>query len=74
MNENNIKHYSRNKSLGAVFAERFNRTIRDLLKRIVFLKRDGNWLGVLSTITKQFNNRIHSSTKLTPNSSFFKKE
>ena len=33
---NNIKHYSRNTYLGAVFAERFNRTIRDLLKRPVF--------------------------------------
>ena len=31
-NKNNIKLYSRNSSYGAVFAERFNRTIRDLLK------------------------------------------
>ena len=38
-NNNNIKHYSRNTS---VLAERFNRTIRDLLKRLVFLKRYGN--------------------------------
>ena len=29
--KNNIKLYSRNSSYGAVFAERFNRTIRDLL-------------------------------------------
>ena len=29
LNKNNIKHYSRNTDLGAVFAERFNRTIRD---------------------------------------------
>ena len=28
LNKNNNKHYSRNTSLGAVFAERFNRTIR----------------------------------------------
>ena len=27
LNKNNIKHYSRNSSYGAVFAERFNRTI-----------------------------------------------
>ena len=31
LNKNNIKLYSRNSSYGAVFAERFNRTIRDLL-------------------------------------------
>ena len=66
LNKNNIKIYSRNTSLGAVFAERFNRTIRDLFKKIVFERGDANWIDVLSTITKQYNNRVHSSTKLTP--------
>ena len=66
LNKNNIKIYSRNSSYGAVFAERFNRTIRDLLKRPVFEKGDGKWIDKLPTITKQYNNRIHSSTKLTP--------
>ena len=65
LNKNNIKLYSRNSSYGAVFAERFNRTIRDLLKRPVFEKSDGNWIDVLPKITKQYNTRIHSSTKLT---------
>ena len=64
--ENNIKLYSRNSSYGAVFAERFNRTIRDLLKRVVFEKCDTNWTDLLPAITKQYNNRVHSSTKLTP--------
>ena len=39
LNKNNIKLYSRNSSYGAVFAERFNLTIRNLLKRPVFEKR-----------------------------------
>ena len=73
LNKNNIKLYSRNSSYGAVFAERFNRTIRDLLKRLVFEKVDGNWIDVLPTITKQYNNRIHSSTKLTPIQASLKK-
>ena len=73
LNKNNIKLYSRNSSLGAVFAERFNRTIRDLLKRPVFEKGDGNSIDVLQTITKQYNNRIHSSTKLTPKDASLKK-
>ena len=42
LNKNNIKLYSRNSSFGSVFAERFNRTIRDLLERPVFEKGDGN--------------------------------
>ena len=66
LKKNNIKIYSRNSSYGAVFAERFNRTIRDLLKKPVFEKGDGNWIDILATITKQCNNRIHSATKLTP--------
>ena len=73
LNENNIKLYSRNSSNGAVFAERFNRTIRDLLKKIVFEKSDANWIDVLPTITKQYNNRKQSSTKLTPIQASLKK-
>ena len=66
LNKNNIRIYSRETSVGAVFAERFNRTIRDLLKRPVFEKDDGNWIDVLATVTNPYNNRTHSSTKLTP--------
>ena len=73
LNKNNIKLYSRNTSLGAVFAERFNRTIRDLLKRPVFEKGDGKWIDILPTITKQYNNRIHTSTKLSPKDASLKK-
>ena len=73
LNKNVIKLYSRNSSYGAVFAERFNLTIRNLLKRPVFEKGDGNWIDVLPTITKQYNNRIHSSTKLTPIQASLKK-
>ena len=73
LNKNNIRLYSRNSSYGAVFAERFNRTIRDLLKKIVFEQGDAKWIDVLPTITKQSNNRIHSSTKLTPIQASLKK-
>ena len=73
LNENDIRLYSRNTSLGAVSAERFNRTIRDLLKKIVFERDDANRIDVLPTITKQYNNRIHSSTKLSPKDASLKK-
>ena len=73
LNKNNIKLYSRNSSYGAVFAERFNRTIRDLLKKIVFENGDANWIDVLPTITKQYNNKVHSSTKLSPKDASLKK-
>ena len=66
LNKNSIKLYSRKSSYGAVFAKRFNRTIRDLLKKIVFEQGDAKWIDVLPVITKQYNNKVHSSTKLTP--------
>ena len=73
LNKNNIKLYSRNSSYGAVFAERFNRTIRDLLKKVVFQQGDAKWIDVLPTITKQYNNRRHTSTKLSPIEASLKK-
>ena len=66
LNQNKIKIFSRNSSFSGVFAESFNRTFRDLLERSVFEKDHGNWIDVLQTITKQYNKRIKSSTKLTP--------
>ena len=66
LNTKKIKKYFRTTALGAVFAERFNRTIRDLLKRPVFEKGDGKWNDIFPVITKQNKNGVHSSTKLTP--------
>ena len=51
----------------------FNRTIRDLLKKMVFEQGDANWIDILPTITKQYNNRIHSSTKLSPKNASLEK-
>ena len=73
LNTKKIKRYSRNTALRAVFAERFNRTIRDLLKKLVFEKGDGNWIDILQTITKQYNNRRHTSTKFSPIEASLKK-
>ena len=73
LNKNNIKLYSRNSSYGVVFAERYNLTIKDLLRRPVFQRGDAKWIDVPPTITKQYNKRIHSSTKLTPIQASLKK-
>ena len=74
LNRSNINIYSRKTSLGAVFAERLNRPVRDLLKRHIFERNDGDWIDVLPTITKQYINRVHPSTKLTPIQGSLKKE
>ena len=66
LNKNKIKRYSRNTDKGAVFAERFNRTIRNLLKKPVFEKGNADWLSELPSVIKQYNNTIHSSIKMAP--------
>ena len=48
LNNNETKHYFRNTFSGAVSAERFNRTIRDLLENPVFEMGDINWIDSLS--------------------------
>ena len=62
----NIKRCSRNTALGAVYAELFNRTIRNLIKKPVFEKGNGDWLSELTSVIKKYNNTLHHSTKLTP--------
>ena len=63
---NNIKRYSRYTDKGAVFAERFNRTIRNLLKKPVFEKGKASWINELPSVIKQYNNTSHHSTKMKP--------
>ena len=67
LKKNNIRRYSRYTDKGAVFAEQFNRTVRNLLKKPVFLAGNADWLGELPSVIKQYNNTIHHSIKMTPN-------
>ena len=67
LNNHNNKRFSRNTALGEVFAERFNRTLRNLLKKPVFLAGNADWLSELPPVIKQYNNTIHHSIKMTPN-------
>ena len=62
----NIHHYSRYTDKGPSIAERVIRTIRNLLKKPVFLAANADWVSELSSITKQYNNTIHHSIKMTP--------
>ena len=62
----NIHHYSRFTDKGPSIAERVIRTIRNLLKKPVFLKGKADWLSELPSVVKQYNNTIHSSTKMKP--------
>ena len=63
----NIQHYSRFTDKGPSIAERVIRTVRNLLKKPVFLAGNADWISELSSVTKQYNNTIHHSIKMTPN-------
>ena len=66
LNNNNIKRYSRYTDKGAVIAERFNRTIRNLIKKSVFEKGRADWLSELPSVIKKYNNTVHHSIKMKP--------
>ena len=63
----NIQHYSRFTDKGPCIAERVIRSIMNLLKKPVFLAGNANWISELQSVTKQYNNTIHHSIKMTPN-------
>ena len=67
LDANKIERCSRNTALGAVFAERLNRTIRNLFKKSNFSAGIADWLSELPSVIKKYNNSTHSSTKKTPN-------
>ena len=50
----NIQHYSRFTDKGPSIAERVIRTVRNLLKKPVFLAGNANWLTELPSVTKQY--------------------
>ena len=61
-----IQHYSRITDKGPSIAERVIRTVRNLLKKPVFLAGKADWLSELPSVVKQYNITIHSSSKMTP--------
>ena len=68
----NIQHYSRFTDKDFSIAERLFRTKMILIMKPVFLKRNADWLKEISSVIKQYNNTIHSSTKMTPIQAFKK--
>ena len=66
LKEQNIQIYSTNSDLKAVFVERFNRTLQDLIKESMYNEGKGNWLNRFNNALDKYNNRVHGTTKFTP--------
>ena len=70
----NIYHYSRFTDKGPSKAERVIRTIKNLLKKPIFLVGNADWISELPSVIKQYNNTIHHSIKKTPLEASLKKK
>ena len=66
LKQNEIQIYSTDSDLKAVFVERFNRTLLDLIKEPRYIEGKGNWLNHLSKALDKYNNRVHTTTRMTP--------
>ena len=67
LNTKNFHHYSRFTGKGASIAETVIRTVRNLLKKPIFLAGNADWLSELTSVIKQYNNTTHHSIKMSPN-------
>ena len=66
LNQNEIQIYSTHSDLNAVFAERFNRTLLDLIKKPMYIEGKACWLNHIDAAMEKYNNRVHGTTKMTP--------
>ena len=66
LKQNEIQIYSTNSDLKAVFVERFNRTLLDLIKEPMYIEGKGSWLNYLDTAMEKHNNHVHTTTRMTP--------
>ena len=64
--EQNIQIYSTNSDLKAVLVERFKRTLSDLIKEPMYIEGKACWLNELDSALEKYNNRVHSTPKMTP--------
>ena len=66
LKQNEIQIYSTNSDLKAVFVERFNRTLLDLIKKPMYIECKACWLNHLDAAMEKYNIRVHGTTKMTP--------
>lgn len=72
--ENNIDMYHTYSGLKSVFAERFNRTLRDLIFEYLNNNDTKQYIDELDDIVDKYNNTYHSSIKETPYNIYIKGE
>ena len=64
--DNNVKIYHTNSHLKAVVIERFNRSLRELMRKEFVKNNNTIWYNILPKLLKIYNNRYHSTIKMKP--------
>ena len=63
---NNVKTYYTHSNLKAVFIERFNRSLRELMMKEFAKNNNTVWYNILPNLIKRYNNRYHHTIKMKP--------
>ena len=64
--DHNAKIYHTFSNLKAVFIERFNRSLRELMMKSFVKNNNTIWHNILQNLIKKYNNRFHRSIKMKP--------
>ena len=64
--DHNVKIYYIYSNLKAVFIERFNRSLRELMMKSFVKNNNTIWYNILPNLIKTYNNRYHHSIKMKP--------
>ena len=64
--DNDVKIYHTNSHLKSVIIERFNRSLRELMMKEFVKKNNTVYYNILPKLIKIYNNRYHSTIKMSP--------
>ena len=64
--DNNVKIHYTYSNLKAVFIERFNRSLRELMMKEFVKNNNTVWNNILSNLIKTYNNRYHNAIRSRP--------
>ena len=64
--DNNVRIYYTYSNLKAVFIERFNRSLRELMMKEFVKNNNGVYYSILPKLIKTYNNRYHHAIKMKP--------
>jgi uncharacterized membrane protein YfhO len=67
LTEHNIELYSTYNEGKAVVVERFNRTLKQYMWKKFLIQGKQKWVKLLPSVLDYYNNKIHSSIKISPN-------